>query len=147
MTGKPSGYGVKVEIKTLEETYDKEGNIRLEEQRYRAPKRQLEWWQHYVLCQVQHYSRGRKLIRESLRINSDPLKHVLRRIIRQYPGVSFNGTKMTLDLPLYCVFHYFDELKSVMDKEEEGSDLKDHLKLLLDFVKEKFTEAFIVNAI
>jgi hypothetical protein len=94
---------------------------------------------------VQHYSRWKKLIRESLRINSDPLKHVLRRIIRQYPGVSFKGAKMTLDLPLYCVFHYFDELKSVMDKEEEGSDLKDRLKLLLDFAKEKFTEAFTVG--
>jgi hypothetical protein len=142
---KPDGIGVKVEIKHLQDKFDKQGNNVIEEQKFKSQKKELEWWEAYVLCVVQKFGGDDRLVGESLRINSDPLKTLLKDIIHDYPGVSFNTPHVTLRYPLHCLYHHHVEMQLALDECPEDSDLHAHLSLLLKLVREKLSDAFTIG--
>ena len=139
--------GVKVEIKHLYEKYDRDGSTYIESLAIDFKQRKdIQWWEEYVLCFVHHHDRrGNNIVKQSLRINSTPLKDVLKRIIPKYPGISFQTADVTLDIPLHCLYHHLSELRREADFAAVSSEKKTHINLLLDLIEKEFKHTLTVG--
>lgn len=77
----------------------------------------------------------------NIEIKSSPLKKILKRVIRDYPGESFATEKVELTLPSEVLLHYREELWKVFKEgklgDEEG---REHLKFLLEWYENEESE-------
>lgn len=102
---------------------------------------QVNWWSKFAMCLVRYLDNSNKYVQKiALQINSQHLKDILRDTIGSFPGVSFQTKDITIDAPYRVLLHYKGELEKAGEKLEEGSEAKDHLDLLLDFVYEQFKD-------
>lgn len=128
---------MQVATKHLEERYDDKGYTNIHEAGSGPPeKANSDKWAHYVLCYTRHFNNEDKYYKSSVEIKSKPLREILRRVISDYPGVSFATDKVTLDLPCEALFHHLDDLYAELERVEDGES-KDHLRYLLEWFEKE----------
>jgi hypothetical protein len=74
-----------------------------------------------------------------LQINSQHLKDILKDVIKEFPGLSFQTKDITIDAPYRVLYHYRDEIEKAGEKLE-AEEASEHLDLLLDFIDEEFKD-------
>ena len=81
-----------------------------------------------------------------LEIHSTPLLELLRNVITFYPGDDFDilrgkdstdGTTVTFASPYTMFFSYRQELEKCLEEGHYSSEARQHLKLLLDFMRKE----------
>ncbi|KAK3722755.1 hypothetical protein LTR37_002327 [Vermiconidia calcicola] len=134
---------MRAELKHIDKKFTEQGQTFYAETVEGAIPEQVNWWSKFALCLVRHMAGDHKrpyVQKISLQINSQHLKDILKKVIQNFPGVSFNTKDITVDKPYRVLFHYLPELKDVSGELEEGSEAAEHLDLLLDFIREEFKD-------
>ncbi|KAI5838547.1 hypothetical protein DFP73DRAFT_580620 [Morchella snyderi] len=107
---------MEVAVKHLEKRFDEQGHRYLTEPGSEPPKKATEdQWANYILCEIRHFSWEQKVCQRSLEVKSKHLKAVLRKVIGEYPGVSFRTAAIKLTFPLNSLYHYLEELKAELE--------------------------------
>lgn len=114
---------MKVTVKHLEERIDDQYHRHIIEAGSKRPeKAKPDRWAGYILCEVSHFDFNQKFTHRTIEINSDQLKESLKKIIGDYPGISFETRKIKLSFPLRCLYHYLDELTTHLESLEDAKD-------------------------
>lgn len=71
----------------------------------------------HILRETRHLNSQGDFTHRSLNINSPHLKNALRRIIGEYPGVTFRTENVRLQAPYRCLFHYLEELRRELEEQ------------------------------
>lgn len=107
---------MEVTVKHLEKRFDEQGHRYLTEPGSEPPKKATEdKWANYILCEIRHFNWEQKVYQRSLQVKSNHLKAVLRKVIGEYPGVSFRTPAIKLTFPLNSLYHYLEELKAELE--------------------------------
>jgi hypothetical protein len=133
----PQKQGPKLEcqIREYEEKYNFKGEAVLKLVEDKVAVDAKEEGKEYAMTSYKHYDRDGSLARERVEIHSPHVKEALRVVIKEYPGVSFNGQSIILHGKLRCIFHYRDELEKYTKSIEPVA--KAHVDLLLRFMKKE----------
>jgi hypothetical protein len=127
----PQKQGPKLEcqIREYEEKYNFKGEAVLKLVEENVAVDAKEEGKEYAMTSYKHYDRDGSLALERVEIHSPHVKEALRVVIKEYPGVSFNGQSIILHGKLRCIFHYSDELEKYTKSIEPVA--KAHVDLLL----------------
>jgi hypothetical protein len=130
----PQKQGPKLEcqIREYEEKYNFKGEAVLKLVEENVAVDAKEEGKEYAMTSYKHYDRDGSLALERVEIHSPHVKEALRVVIKEYPGVSFNGQSIILHGKLRCIFHYSDELEKYTKSIEPVA--KAHVDLLLRFM-------------
>jgi len=79
------------------------------------PGQTTDYGTDHVLCEIRHFNAQGDFTHRSLNINSAHLKDALRRIVGEYPGVTFRTENVRLRAPYRCLFHYLEELRGELE--------------------------------
>lgn len=93
----------------------------------------------YAMSCYRHYVREGTLEREYVEIYSPHIKESLRTVVKDYPGVSFQGEAIVIHGQLRCVFHYRKELEEYR-QALKSSIAKLHVRLLLRFMEQQLRD-------
>lgn len=131
--------GLKCEIKALEERHNKDGEIVTIER----GNADLGWRSPHVenaLVATQFFDKMGKITKTTVLINSPHLLKIFKQVISFYPTIpSGFDDPITLKSPFAMLYHFKDEILKCKDSEAEG-ECKNHLTLLLDFMKKELAE-------
>lgn len=131
--------GLKCEIKALEERHNQDGEVVTIERDSAGPV----WRSPHVenaLVATQFFDKMGKLTKTTVLINSPHLLKIFKQVISFYPTQpSGFDDPITLESPFAMLYHFKDELLKYKDSEAEGES-KNHLSLLLDFMKQELAE-------
>ena len=131
--------GTKFEIKALEERHNKDGEVVTIERDSAG----LGWrppHMDYTLVATQFFDKMGKLTKSTLLINSPHLLNIFKQVISFYPTQpSGFDDPITLESPFAMLYHFKDEILKSESSEAEG-ECKNHLGLLLDFMKKELAE-------
>ena len=132
---------MRTEVKWLERRPNKDGFVQLDEPNSGPPeKEKFDRWREWAICVIRNFnSLGEHTVNE-LEIKSPILKDILKRVIGDYPGASFNTDKIKLTCPAKSLFHHLDELRAEQKSLFPGTLERKHLDTLLDFLEEEFEE-------
>ena len=134
---------MRTELKHIDQKISKKGHIFYEETVEDKIPEQVNWWDKFALCLVRTVRTLHKedvCIKTSLQVNSQHLKDILKKTVHDYPGVSFATKNITIDKPYHVLFHWRQELEDAHKELEEGSEAAEHLKLLLNFIRDEFKD-------
>jgi hypothetical protein len=135
---------MQAELKHLEKRWTKKGKSYITEPKEDedVPEQSNNWYEKFALCVTRTYDSQNKYIqRTALQINSDSLKGIVGDVIGSYPGESFYSSDISINFPAHCLYHYRNELKSALNKQEPDSEGAAHLPILLDFINEHHADA------
>ena len=98
----------------------------------------------YVLTIYRQYSPldRYETIEYYLEIKSEAILRVLRELVKYYPGISLEGTTITIEEPYCLLFHYQRELTEYLGRESVDEVTKQHLELILTFMKDRTGSSF-----
>ncbi|KIK51129.1 hypothetical protein GYMLUDRAFT_208901 [Collybiopsis luxurians FD-317 M1] len=130
-----------LETKQLEEHYDSKGYTFIVEAGAAPPKDDEDKWSNYVLTYTRHFDEEHdRFTYSNIEIKSQPLKRILKRIIKYYPGESFATEKVELSLPSEVLLHYRKELWNVYEDKVGDEEGRSHLKFLLEWYEKEENE-------
>lgn len=89
---------------------------------------------------------NRYVQKTAVQINSQHIKDILKDLIGSFPGISFATKDITVDAPYRVLYHYRTELQDAAKDFEDGSEASEHVKVLLDFIDEKFEDTISESA-
>ena len=128
-------------VKWLERRLNKVGYFQLGEPNSGPPeKEKFDRWREWAICVIRNFDRQEKHTHNELEIKSPILKDILKRVIGEYPGASFNTDRIKLKCPAKSLFHHLDELRAERKSFEPGTLEQKHLDTLLDFLEQEFEE-------
>lgn len=156
-----------IEVKHLEERIERGVSFIREPPRVRSPPSNN--WSSYALTVTRHFNEDNKFSHRTLQINSPHIKSVLKEVIGDYPGQSYNTENISLVLPAWSLFHYLDDLKKLTvlggdgsggvklcrddglsgmsDMKEDGNESedsvagrRDHLKCMVSWLDDEFKD-------
>ncbi|EMC97645.1 hypothetical protein BAUCODRAFT_69134 [Baudoinia panamericana UAMH 10762] len=132
---------MRAELKFLDKKWSEQGRpYHVETVNDDIPE-QVDWQEQFALCVIQHMDRSNKYVQSvSLQVNSKHLKDILKDVIGDYPGISFRTKDISITKPYHVLYHYHKELEAAGEAMPVGSEAARHLNLLLDFIKEEFSE-------
>lgn len=131
--------GMRAEVKHIDRRYTDKGQVYYKETVEEEIPEQVNWWSKFALCIVRHLDGSNKLVQQvSLQVNSQHLKDILKEVIPQFPGISFQTKDISIQKPYRVLFHYRHELEAA-GKGLDG-EAAEHLQLLMDFIDEEFGE-------
>jgi len=129
-----------IKVKRLDSRYTRRGHIELVEAGTAPVKKpEQDPYMDYVLQHVRYYSQLGILQRQTLEIKSRLLKKVLKEIIEDYPGISFQTANVTLEYPLRVLWYFRAELQVARDAEKK-SEKGRHIELLINFLNDEFRQ-------
>ncbi|KAJ7650899.1 P-loop containing nucleoside triphosphate hydrolase protein [Roridomyces roridus] len=136
-------HGSKTEVVHLDKRWDKNGDeyyIRQKKVASRTPGG--DWWERHVLVVIRHFEEYEKdrVEKTTVEIYSEHLRKTLSKVIKSYPGISFQTEQISLTLPVECLYHYMEELGAEAETLAKDSVELDHLKILLDFIQTQFAK-------
>ncbi|KAI5783678.1 P-loop containing nucleoside triphosphate hydrolase protein [Geopyxis carbonaria] len=135
---------MKIEVKHLESRNDDNGYVKITEPSSGPPKKdKVDRWREWVLCEVRHYDDKGVYTHSRLDIKSPILKEILKRVIGNYPGISFSTDKINLMLPAQCLFLYLNEIKAECKSLEPESLERKHLDYFVEYLTEEFAELLL----
>ena len=79
---------------------------------------------------------GKPLVVDSLIIQSPYLKRVLSKVLKDYPGIVVEVSRLKLEAPFECFVHRWDEFLAVKDDASLDETTKEHVELLYNILKE-----------
>ena len=133
--------GMRTEVKWLEHRLNKAGFFQLDEPNSGPPeKEKFDRWHEWAICVIRNFDNLGKHMYNEMEIKSPILKDVLKRVIWDYPGASFNTDKIKLMCPAKSLFHNLDELRAERGSFGPGTLERKHLDTLLDFLEGEFEE-------
>ncbi|KAI1505616.1 P-loop containing nucleoside triphosphate hydrolase protein [Biscogniauxia marginata] len=90
------------------------------------------------------YDSRKKLDIDSIVIQSPLLKNVLHEILKDYPGVTTNLTRLIFTAPFRPFFHRWEQLTAALTGDYD-EDTKTHLKLLYDVLYAELKDVIIAT--
>ena len=89
-----------------------------------------------ALVADRNYNDKNILDRTTLQVNSPHLLEIFKSTVSYYPAVpaDFN-VPFEMESPFQMLFHHWDELHTVHDKDDLSDEARMHLKLLLEFMR------------
>lgn len=133
---------MRAEVKHLDKRFTEKGQSYTVETKEFDIKETVDWYEKYALTVTRQFdSRNREVQSTSLQINSAHLQELLKDVIGEYPGLSFQTKAISVPFPCHALFHYRHELKQAGSKFEAGSDAAAHVQTLLGFISEHFADA------
>lgn len=132
---------MKTEVKWLERRPDKDGYSKLDEPGSGPPeKEKFDRWREWAVCIIRNFDRDGKHTYNEMEIKSPILKGILKRVIGEYPGASFNTDKIKLTCPAKSLYHHLDELRAERKSFEPETLERKHLDHLIDILEGEFEE-------
>ena len=132
---------MRTEVKWLERRPNEDGFFKLDEPNSGPPeKEKFDRWREWAICVIRNFDRQGKPTHNELEIKSPILKDILKRVIGEYPGASFNTDRIKLTCPAKSLFHHLDELRAERKSFGPGTLERKHLDNLLGFLEEEFEE-------
>ncbi|KAJ7651008.1 AAA family ATPase [Roridomyces roridus] len=134
--------GSKTEVVHLDKRWDDNGDeYYMKQNKDGSRTSRGNWWEKHVLAVIRHfdeYQRDR-VENTTVEVYSEHLRKTLSKVIKSYPGISFETEHISLELPADCLYHYLEELRAEAQTLAKDSIELDHLKILLDFIQTHFS--------
>ncbi|KAJ7101290.1 P-loop containing nucleoside triphosphate hydrolase protein [Mycena belliarum] len=139
---KDIAHGAKKELVHLDKRWDKNGDEYYIKQKKAEPRTPGgDWWTKHVLAVIRHFDEGaepERVEKTTVELYSQHLRDILSKVIKVYPGISFNTEHVTLVLPVECLYHHLSELREAATTLQQGSVEVEHLNILLRFIETQF---------
>ncbi|KAI1096478.1 P-loop containing nucleoside triphosphate hydrolase protein [Rostrohypoxylon terebratum] len=131
---------MKCEVKHLDLRWDDRDEQYYKERKDEVKKpKQKDWWRLFAFCLVRVFYDDDELDTTRLYVNSEPLRHLLKDVIGDYPDDPINVDDVQIESPFYSLFYYRKKLEKegrVRFKEDEESATQ--LKLLINWINAHF---------
>jgi len=130
---------MRAEVKHIDRRFTDKGQVYYKETVEEEIPEQVNWWSKFALCIVRHLDGSNKFVQQvCLQVNSQHLKDILKAIVPQFPGISFQTKEISIQKPYRVLFHYRHELEAA--GRGLNGEAAEHLQLLMDFINEEFGE-------
>ncbi|KAI0902231.1 P-loop containing nucleoside triphosphate hydrolase protein [Annulohypoxylon nitens] len=131
---------MKCEVKHLDLRWDDRDEQYYKERKDEVKKpKQKDWWRLFAFCLVRVFYDDDELDTTRLYVNSEPLRHLLKDVIGDYPDDPINVDDVQIESPYYSLFYYRKELEKegrARFKEDEESAAQ--IQLLMKWIKTHF---------